>query len=72
MTTAVAPQLESAQEPQTQPIRELPAADRTGQQPGADELDATQGQQLGSHPYDDPTQGRQIGFHPYDDATQAR
>jgi hypothetical protein len=72
MTTAVAPELESAQESEQRPSRDLHLADTNRHEPDAHSLDATQGQQIGFHPYDDATQGRQIGSRPYDDATQAR
>lgn len=46
--------------------------DAPSERPDGHSIDATQGRQIGSHPYDDATQGRQIGSGPYDDATQGR
>jgi hypothetical protein len=70
MTTAVAPQLESDQESEPQSHRDLHLAHATRQEPDTHSIDATQGEQFGSRPYDDATQGVQFGSRPYDDATQ--
>jgi pimeloyl-ACP methyl ester carboxylesterase len=39
-------------------------------EPDVHSLDCTQGQQIGSNPYDDATQGRRLGSRPHDDATR--
>ncbi len=70
MSTAVPIDLESDQPDRTP--TELSVVEATQQSPDAYAVDATQGRQAGSAPFDDATQGKQIGFRPYDDATQAR
>jgi len=66
MTTAPAPTLESGQESDPRPGPDLHLAPAR-QEP----IDATQGRQIGSGPYDDASQGRQLGSRPHDDATHA-
>ena len=72
MNTAVAHELKSGQqEPESWPLPDLHLADTNRREPDLHSLDATQGQQIGSKPYDDATQGRQLGVGPDDDATRA-
>jgi hypothetical protein len=73
MRTAVAHDVESRhREIEEQPTLGLAPADSRREGPDAHFIDATQGRQIGSDPYDDATQGSQIGSDPYDDATRAR
>jgi hypothetical protein len=72
MKTAAATDPQSAdRERKARPKLGLAPAD-TKREEHDHSIDATQGRQIGSYPYDDATQGRQIGSHPHDDATQAR
>ena len=71
MTTAAAPQLESDRESPPQSHRDLKLVHTTRREPDAHSLDGTQGQQIGSRPYDDATQGVRIGSYVYDDAPRA-
>jgi hypothetical protein len=66
MTTATAPKLAPGQESDQRPGLDLHVAPAR-QEP----IDATQGRQIGSDPYDDASQGRQLGSRPHDDATHA-
>jgi hypothetical protein len=71
MNTAVAHEPNSGrQEPESWPRPDLRLADTERREPDVHSLDATQGQQIGSHPYDDATQGRLLGSRPHDDATR--
>jgi hypothetical protein len=73
MKTAVARELESDhQEGEGRPTLGLAPADTKRHEREADPVDASQGQRIGSSPYEDPTQGRQIGSSPYEDPTQGR
>jgi hypothetical protein len=72
MTTAAAPQLESDRESPPQSHRGPKLVHTTRCEPDAHSLDGTQGQQIGSRPYDDATQGVRIGSHVYDDATRSQ
>ena len=73
MTTTTAPELKPDHlESEEWSTPDRGSTDTRSEEPASHSRDATQGRQLGSHPYDDATQGRQIGSDPYDDATQGR
>jgi hypothetical protein len=72
MTTAVAYDTDSHQRSEARPNLGLAPPYAKHEERDAHTFDATQGRQIGSHPYDDATQGRKIGSDPYEDATQAR
>ena len=73
MKAAVARDLESRhQGSERRPTLGLVPAVANHEGSGHHRIDATQGRQIGSEPYDDATQGRQIGSEPDEDATQGR